>query len=124
MNAAFTELEGGAMLADNQAAAALANVAVYVDTMAAELDRKAAERGADEGDEFVVAYLAHIVELTAAAATEYAQPVGDSVRRAAFRAHLPAKYHVMSAQQALEVSGDMRAMALAGAIPDTLGATS
>jgi hypothetical protein len=117
MSGTFSSLDNGAMLTDNQAAAALANVAVYCDAFAVQVNNKAVERGLEADDMYVMAALSHITEVCAHAAVEYAANVGDTVRRNAFKSNLPAMYHIMNSEQALEIDGEIRAMALAGAVP-------
>lgn len=108
----------GAMVTDNQAAAALANVAVYADRLAYEIATKAAARGPEYDDELAFAALKHIVELTSEAAVSYAKDIGDTLRHEGFKRRKQPAYHVMSAEQAGEVEGAVRLMALAGALPE------
>lgn len=113
----FQPLPNEAMLTDNQAAAALANVSMYAYAFAAEIHNKAVERGVELHEQYAIAALHHIVEVSGDAAVKYAKMVGDEVRQTAFEQGVPPVYHVMSREQALAVDGDMREMAFAGAVP-------
>lgn len=114
---AFHELPTGGTLTDNQAAAALGNVAVYAFAFAGQIQRKAAERGIDTDDMFAVAALQHISDVAAEASFKHARDLGNKVRQNAFQHGIPAMYHIMSVDQALEVDGEVRELAFAGAIP-------
>jgi len=115
--AVFQELPNGAMLADNQAAAALANVAMYAYAFAAEIQAKARDRGIERDDEYAIAALHHVADVCTSSAVAHAKMIGDEVRRTAFEQGVPPAYHVISRDQALAIDGDMRAMAFAGAVP-------
>jgi len=110
--------DDGAMLTGNQAAAALANITVYVEAFKNQIIVKAAERGLDGEDAYALAALDHISDITSHAAVHFAKPIHDAVREAAFRSGSEPVYHVMSAEEALAVDGEMRSMALCGAIPE------
>lgn len=113
----YVELPTGAMLTYSQAAAALANVAVYCHAFGMQLQQKAAERGITTDDLYAIAALEHISDITAAASANHAKRIGDEVRQQAFAENLPAMYHIMNVEQALEVQDVQREGALAGAIP-------
>jgi hypothetical protein len=113
----FYELDDGAMLTTNQAAAALANISVYCSAFAVELNRKARERGITDDDMYAMAALQHIVDISSHAAVKYADKVGATTRQHAFAQNLPAMWYVMNAQDALELKDDVREMVIAGAFP-------
>lgn len=113
----FIELPNGAMLSYSQAAAALANVAMYTHAFSQQLHAKAVERGVEDSDMYAMAALSHITEITSAAAVKHAKRIGDDVRQTAFDQGVPAMYHVMNVEQALSVSHEMREAALCGAMP-------
>ena len=110
--------DDGAMLTGNQAAAALANVTVYVEAFKNEIIAKAAARGLGDDDAYALAALEHISDITSHAAVHFAKPIHDAVREAAFQQGVEPVYHVMTVKEALAVDGEMRSMALCGAIPE------
>lgn len=113
----FTEIDGGAYLTTNQAAAALANVSVYTATMALVLQNKR-KRGiiSPEAERIARDALRHVAEECTAAAF-VADELGDLTREGAFNAGDVPRYHVFNVRTAAELANALKSYAIAGGKP-------